>query len=46
MNGGRKEDFENMNHDDVQLIYIMHTATQNHLIRSMTDVISQLFGGK
>lgn len=45
MNGGRKEDFESMNKDDIQLIYTTHLAYQNHLLYSLSDSISKIFGG-
>ena len=45
MNGGKKEDFEEMNADDVQLIYTTYTAYQNATICKFTEAITKLFGG-
>lgn len=46
MNGGRKEDFENMNHDDIQLIYVTYNAYHNKMVRDLSEMISSMFGGK
>ncbi len=46
MNGGKKEDLENMNYDDIQLIYITYNAYQTSLVNKLTENIVSMFGGK
>lgn len=45
MNGGRKEDYENMNCDDIQLIYTTYSAYQNQMIHRLSEILLKLFGG-
>ena len=46
MNGGKKEDLENMNYDDIQLIYITYNAYQSSFVNRITENIVKLFGGE
>lgn len=46
MNGGRKEDYMDLNRDDIQLIYTTYAAYQNQLIHRLTDIIVKIFGGQ
>ena len=46
MNGGRKEDYENMNYDDIQLIYATYNAYQTSMVSKITENIVKLFGGE
>ena len=46
MNGGRKEDFDNMNYDDIQLLYLTYSSYQNAMVHKIADVITKMFGGE
>lgn len=46
MNGGKKEDYENMSYDDIQLIYATYNAYQTAMINKVVENVVKLFGGE
>ncbi len=44
MNGGKKEDFEEMNMDDIQTIYATYNAYQNALVHKISTILLGAMG--
>jgi len=45
MNGGRKEDFEDLTEFDIALIRITHESYAVRQMKEMAELFSKIFGG-
>lgn len=44
--GGSKEDFMNLNSEDLQLLYLAHEGDRVRFVRDMSKLIAKMFGAE